>query len=72
MVFNFDLIYLLKNLLKLKKKKLMHIWSNPGQRCTAGTGGIRCISDALHWNAPETHRKIEAVFQPELSRIFSR
>jgi hypothetical protein len=44
---------------------------SPGERCTAGTGGIRRISDAFHWNAPETHRKMEAVFQPELSRIFS-
>jgi hypothetical protein len=43
----------------------------PGQRRTAGTGWIRCISGAFHWNTPETHRKMEAVFQPELSRIFS-
>ena len=28
-------------------------------------------SDAFYWNAPETHRKMEAVFQPELSRNFS-
>ena len=28
-------------------------------------------SDAFHWNAQETHRKMEAVFQPEFSRIFS-
>ncbi len=43
----------------------------PGQRRTAGTGWIRCISGAFHWNTPETHRKMEAVFHPELSRIFS-
>jgi valyl-tRNA synthetase len=43
---------------------------SPGQRRTAGTGWIRCISGAFHWNAPEAHRKMEAVFQPELSRIF--
>jgi len=41
-----------------------------GQRLTAGTGGILCISGAFHWDAPETHRKMEAVFRPELSRIF--
>jgi hypothetical protein len=44
---------------------------SPGQRRTAGTGGIRRISGTFHWNAPERHWKMEAVFQPELSRIFS-
>ncbi len=38
---------------------------HPGERCTVGTDGIRRISDAFHWNAQETHRKIETVFQPE-------
>ncbi len=51
-------------------KKPMKNFS-PGERCTAGTDGIRRISDAFHWNAQETHRKMEAVFQPEFSRIFS-
>jgi hypothetical protein len=43
----------------------------PGERHTVGTGRIQCISGAFHWKAPETRQKMEAVFQPELSRIFS-
>lgn len=43
----------------------------PGQRCTVGTDGIQRISGIFHWNAPETHWKVEALFQSELSRIFS-
>jgi hypothetical protein len=49
--------------------KLLHNYlytqMHPGERCTVGTDGIRRISDAFHWNAQETHRKIETVFQPE-------
>jgi hypothetical protein len=44
--------------------------TQPGERCTARIGGIRRISDAFHWNALETHRKMEAIFQSEFSRVF--
>jgi hypothetical protein len=34
-------------------------------------GRTRRISGTFHWNTPETHWKMEAVFRPKLSRMIS-